>query len=209
MITMECKFKTATIVGWHGYQNTGDDAMLCVIIESLNKRLSIDHFDVLTDKSNIPDLPLKNIHIKPIYRLGQNQILHKNINKIFRILSAKNSNILVYGGGSIFHSENSVKWKHDMLKAARSKDPSHVAICMGVSLGPFKSSVAEQMCALFLADINCILVRDLPSYEFAAQHMPKDRLFLTNDLALALNQTDALKAQPIPKKKYFQIREKH
>jgi len=182
---MRKRFQNATIVGWHSHRNTGDDAMLQVIIWLMSCYFQVSEFGLLVSRNRIPYIFNKNIIIKPIYFFENNR-LTENINKYLRLKFVKKSDVIIFGGGSIFHSLNSVEWKMRILKVVQNERSRNLALALGISFGPFKNIAAQRLCALFISKLDGVVVRDIPSYEFARKLLPKERVLLTSDLSLML-----------------------
>lgn len=181
------KKRVATIVGWHGHNNAGDDGMLYVLVTLLRRYYLIDTVRVLCDQKGVPKLDLTAVKISPLYLFGEGFFVKRFLNSYLRKFYAKKSDVIVFGGGSIFHSENSIRWKKEMLAHAQSSGRCIAALALGVSFGPFPTNKARKMCKDFLCNIDGVLVRDKDSYSFATIAKPEGvRIALTHDLALLL-----------------------
>jgi polysaccharide pyruvyl transferase WcaK-like protein len=175
---------TATLVGWHARKNTGDDAMLHVIAWFLSEYCGVNSIDLLVSHHNVPQARPEGVVYNPIYLSGN--LFVRFFSRLLRKRSARSTRFLVFGGGSIFHSFNSIEWKNEMLSAARHNDPSHLVGALGVSLGPFKGDAAEKLCVEFIESLDFLVVRDRSSYEFASKCNLRAPVICTFDLALLL-----------------------
>ena len=86
----------------------------------------------------------------------------------FRLKHAAHDTIF-FGGGSVLHSEHSIRWKHALLKQFRSHAGAGKGLAAGVglSLGPFANTAAEQRVRDFIADLDLLICRDASSAAFA------------------------------------------
>lgn len=182
--------KKALIVGWHNSENTGDDAMLQVIIHILNQHFDLTEVDLLVSSRNKHLEDLYGIKINPIYIFDNKFNIQKRINSYLKNKAAEKTDLMIFGGGSIFHSHNSINWKKKMLDIAREKNPNMLALALSVSLGPFKSERAEKLCSVYLSDLNGLIVRDKPSFEIANSCNLNYKPLLMNDFATFLQESD-------------------
>lgn len=90
------KHYDAIISGYYGFKNIGDDAMLMTILDDLRKYKKDARFVVL---SNDP------VEIRKTY--GINSINRINIPKIIRTM--KNSDLFLYGGGTLIQESTSTR----------------------------------------------------------------------------------------------------
>ena len=97
-------------------------------------------------------------------------------------------NALVFGGGSVLHSTNSISWKRNLVRSFRERGGSKGAPVggVGLSVGPFKDLAAERAAAEFLKALDFLVVRDRASMAFAAAHMRQDDISLGRDLAFSV-----------------------
>ncbi|KAB2928680.1 MAG: polysaccharide pyruvyl transferase family protein [Dechloromonas sp.] len=86
----------------------------------------------------------------------------------FRLQRAAHDTIF-FGGGSVLHSEHSIRWKHALLKRFRNSAGAGKGLAAGVglSLGPFANRAAEQRVRDFIADLDLLICRDASSAAFA------------------------------------------
>lgn len=91
---------------------------------------------------------------------------------------------IFFGGGSVLHSEHSIRWKHALLKQFRgSAGAVGLAAGVGLSLGPFASSAAEQRVRDFIADLDLLICRDKSSAIFARELGTRTTVVDGRDLA--------------------------
>lgn len=178
--------RKATIVGWHAHRNAGDDAMLQTIAWFLHRYGDVDRIALMACKRTMPALHDASVKAVPVLTCGDGKLSRRLLHPFLRRRAARNSDIIVFGGGSIFHSEQSIQWKIDMLEEARRRRKPICALAMGVSLGPFKSSRAEALCDRFVSGLDGIMVRDRQSFDVAARARLRRPALLSHDLAHAL-----------------------
>lgn len=109
---------------------------------------------------------------------------------------------LLFGGGSILHSEHSIRWKHALLKRfrARRRAMNSLAGGVGISLGPFPNATAERMAADFVRDLDFLHCRDRSSAEFAGSLGSACTIIEGRDLAYTVKaiHPELFLGQPVP-----------
>lgn len=174
--------KKVLSVGWIGQGDFGDEAMAY----ALRKFLKLNGFGAIAYYQHGE---------KPAYRSDSDElnisILHKFGNpqwkkNLLDFFFLKRFNILLMGGGSIFHSLNSIKWKHELLKKIKRNKNFLFSACVGVSLGPFTSQEEENACAEFLQDVDLVLTRDKYSADLAERLGKNKNIIRSCDISLAL-----------------------
>lgn len=173
----------AHIVGYYGMQNSGDDALMHATLWGANNLLAFknnsigiyEHSD--HDISKTQEVTLRAIQTFPGH------------NRLIQYKAAIQSKSIIFGGGSVLHSESDINFKRHMIKLAEA----HKSRAIGVSLGPFQSISAEKSCAHFLQECNFVGVRDQQSLDIARSIAPDANVEKTFDLAPLL-----LCAKPLP-----------
>ncbi len=161
---MNKKLTHPLISGWIGHGNFGDELMA----EIIRQYLAI-HFESLKfTYYKVGKLwnSVQSFHGHDI------DFLHKeNTKKIFEKLrnmrTMRRYDALFFGGGSIFHSHNSINWKLKLLKNFKKNTPDAPTAALGISLGPFCSTASEKLCTQFLNTLDFSLVRDQASLQLA------------------------------------------
>jgi polysaccharide pyruvyl transferase WcaK-like protein len=179
------KKNNAFLVGWHAHSNTGDDAMLQVISWLLNKHFKVNKIKLLSTKKSLPKCYLPTIELDSSLYFNNNILFW---NKLFVKKVAKLSDILVFGGGSIFHSFNSVNWKNNILRSFKKNNKNKLAMVLGVSFGPFSNEKAKKLCIDFLNNIDLVIVRDKESFMFVQENTKVKCLLQTYDLAFFMQR---------------------
>jgi polysaccharide pyruvyl transferase WcaK-like protein len=161
----------AYIVGYYGMQNTGDDALLYAAQWASHHLLSSER-NLVSSASKRKSIEFGNIKAIPEARFrGHQRLLHYR--------NALQSKKIIFGGGSVLHTETDIEFKRPLIALAGRKESR----CVGVGLGPFNSIGAEKACAKFLSECGFIGVRDQQSYDIALNLCPDANVKLTFDLA--------------------------
>ena len=171
----------AYLVGYYGMRNSGDDALMYAaswaagnILGCKNNIVGLygDH-ERETQSENI--LSLKFNQAYP----GQNRLLHYK--------TAIQSKRIIFGGGSVLHSETDINLKRHLMALSNPQK----SLAVGVGIGPFNSIGAEKSCAKFLNECGYVGVRDKTSLEIAKSIAPNANVHKTFDLApLLLHSKD-------------------
>lgn len=163
----------AYLVGYYGMLNTGDDALMHASIWGMQEiigcpKIKVGLYGNYNFKTNtVSTLSLRSEQSFP----GQNRLLH--------YAAAMQSKRIIFGGGSVLHSETDINLKrHLMALSSRKK-----SMAVGVGLGPFNSIGAEKACAKFLNECGYVGVRDKQSLDVAKAIAPKANVHKTFDLA--------------------------
>lgn len=161
----------AYLVGYYGMQNTGDDALLYATRWASHHLLSAKH-NIVSSASDSNSEEFGNISALPSGRFrGHQRLLHYK--------NALQSEKIVFGGGSVLHTQTDIEFKRHLIALAGRKESR----CVGVGLGPFNSIGAEKSCSKFLNECGFIGVRDQQSYDIAKDLSPNANVKLTFDLA--------------------------
>ena len=163
----------AYLVGYYGMQNSGDDALMYATAWAAKNILGCNNtkvglygdYDRETQSDN--QLALKFTQQFP----GQNRLLHYK--------TAIQSKRIIFGGGSVLHSENDINLKRQLMSLANQKK----SLAVGIGIGPFNSVMAEKSCAKFLDECGYVGVRDNASLAIAQTIAPKANVHKTFDLA--------------------------
>ncbi|MFQ3234641.1 MAG: polysaccharide pyruvyl transferase WcaK-like protein [Paraglaciecola sp.] len=158
------------IVGYYGMQNTGDDALLYATRWASHHLLS-SQSNLVSSASHSKCKEFGDIQAIPdgLFR-GHKRFLHYK--------NALQSEKVIFGGGSVFHTEADIQFKRHLITLAGRKQSR----CVGVGLGPFTSVGAEKACGKFLSECGFIGVRDKQSYDIAKELCPEGNVELTFDL---------------------------
>lgn len=174
--TYRLKQYDSYVVGYYGMKNSGDDALMYATLWGAKNMLN--HTRVSLGLYGMPD---KDLLVKHQFPLHQQQAF-PGYNRLTHYRAALQSHNVIFGGGSVLHSESDIQLKRHMLKLSNSQQSRAV----GVSLGPFVNTAAEKACAQFLNECPFVGLRDKASLSIAKAIAPQANVKLTFDLAPAL-----------------------
>jgi polysaccharide pyruvyl transferase WcaK-like protein len=163
----------AYLVGYYGMSNSGDDALMHATAWATRNLLhcqttSIGLYGPAKNKIKTNHQQALSFNQKfP----GQNRLLHYQ--------AALQSKAIVFGGGSVLHSESDINLKRHLMTLAGRNNSRAV----GVSIGPFHSIAAEKSCTKFLNECAFVGVRDQKSLAMAKSLAPNANVEKTFDLA--------------------------
>jgi len=180
----------AYLVGYYGMKNSGDDALMYATAWAAKHLIGCDNSKVglygdhMRETQSGHTLALKFNQQFP----GQNRLLHYK--------TALQSKRIIFGGGSVLHSETDINLKRQLMSLSSHKS----CLAVGVGIGPFTSILAEKSCAKFLNECGYIGVRDNESFEIAHSIAPKANVKKTFDLAPLLLCSSRYKTHNIERK---------
>ncbi len=166
----------AYLIGYYGMHNTGDDALLLATQFGAQSELGCRNLSVSTPTDFRSELFQ---HTPSTLRYPQQ---FKGQNRLIHYYHAARSKRVIFGGGSVLHSASDINLKRQLM---RLSNPEQSA-ALGVSIGPFVNSKAEQACKAFLNECGFIGVRDTDSYDIAKNLAPNANVEKTFDLAAIL-----------------------
>jgi len=172
--------KKATLVGYHGHRNLGDDIFLRVLINWLGKSLGVGECFVIGNGPAIPGiLDGVKLHavenpVKGIARILWLPILYRSIK----------SDYLVFAAGSIFTIQPFfIMYVVLFLLKIIREDKLKIA-AIGISVGPFKSDFDRYWCFKSLGLMDSILLRDEASKRLLDEAAVEASYGLSYDMAL-------------------------
>ena len=163
----------AYIAGYYGMENSGDDALMQATAWAAKNLLQYDKVNVGL-YSNIND----SLPTSDFTRLYYDQRFSGQ-NRLAQYKAAIRSKAVIFGGGSVLHTESDINLKRHLMRLSNAKNSRAV----GVSLGPFQSVAAEKSCTKFLNECGFIGVRDQKSLDIAQSLAPNANVEKTFDLA--------------------------
>ena len=181
------KFDTY-LVGYYGMQNTGDDVLMYTSRWGAQHQLG-DQNGLVSAAEDIKCSDFGDVKKMPraLFR-GHHRLLHyKNASQCAKV---------IFGGGSVLHSEKDIHFKRHLITLAGKKDSR----CVGVGIEPFTTVAAEQACQRFLNECGFVGVRDAESFDIATTLAPLANIHQTFDLAPLLLCTDSVKQLPTTRK---------
>lgn len=187
------------LVGWNGRRNVGDDAMTATIVRFMEARYGgAVHIDVLADQDAMPAIGGEPARVRGfrgynlVHRLPSARLRQPVRHLLFGRRFARKLDVVLFGGGSIFHSALTSQRYQRLLDAA---ERCVVAGAVGISLGPFEDEGAEIACRSLISRLDFVAVRDRASYEIIKRWNLPVTSVLSADLALLLPE---LVAAPAP-----------
>lgn len=179
----EIRPRTATLVGYHGYQNLGDDIFLRLICRWLGDSLNIKKCYLSTD-SGMTDRSISGIQVIP-FKNSVTSVSRLQWIGIFR--KALQSDALILSAGSILTIQPFflIYLLLRLLRYCRGKDLRIMAV--GVSIGPFYSIRDQYWCLKGLSLMDHVLVRDHKSKLLADTAKTSINAQVSFDLALSWN----------------------
>mgnify|MGYP002278756703 CR=1 FL=1 len=184
--------KIATVIGYHGHRNFGDDIFLKITCRWLRQSMGVGACFV-SEKKGTVTRTLAGVNLIPFFNP------YSRISRFMWLpilLRTMKSDFMVFSAGSIFTIQpfslmHSTLW---LLKLLRGHKLQIMAV--GVSIGPFTSKRDEYWCARSLALMDYVLLRDNQSKQRVDAMHQDIHSILSYDLALSWG--DAL---PYPEKK--------
>jgi polysaccharide pyruvyl transferase CsaB len=182
------KMKYVSILGYYGYGNTGDEAILESIITVLNKFLPCE-FIVFTE---YPEVVSNTHNVEAIY--SSRHKIFRNFIQIIQALSK--SDMFIFGGGSILGGSyrQTLSWMSKILLAKMLSKPT-VIYAVGVYPDFHKKLKILKRIILNNA-VDLINVRDEESKKIL-ENIGIKKVYLTVDPALCLEPRDSLHVQDI------------
>ena len=140
--------KKAVCSGYYGFDNFGDDAVLCVLVKLFSKKYNLTVFSANPVKTS------KDYNVKTVYSFDFFKVLY----------SIVKSDVLISGGGSLLQDVTSFKslvYYAGIIFLAQLFRKKVIIFAQGV--GPFGSLVSKLIVRLVLRGCKLITVRDTDS----------------------------------------------
>jgi polysaccharide pyruvyl transferase WcaK-like protein len=163
----------AHIVGYYGMQNSGDDALMHATAWGAKNLLQKQSTSL-----GLYSFANQSVPVTRQYQLKYNQKFPGQ-NRLTQYKAALQSKAIIFGGGSVLHSESDINFKRHLMTLAGARQSR----AMGVGIGPFQSIAAEKSCADFLNECGFVGVRDQISFDIAKSLAPNAKVKKTFDLA--------------------------
>lgn len=170
-------------IAWVGHGDFGDEAMAFALRRALLSRKLPQPTYYQSD--DLPRFRSPDEEVSPVVHP------HDRPDRLRRLLDQvqlRRFDTVLIGGGSLFHSEESVAWKHNIVRAVRRKyGPRALVACIGVSAGPFRHVAAETKFKVFAKDVDCWVLRDTRSAEIVrSAKISSSDVFAAVDLSFLL-----------------------
>ena len=140
--------KKAVCSGYYGFDNFGDDAVLCVLVQLFSKKYDLTVFSANPEKTS------KDYNVKSVYSFDY-----------LKVLSAiMKTDVFISGGGSLLQdvtSKKSLLYYLGLIFAAIFFKKDVIIFAQG--LGPFRSQVSQILTKWALKKCKIITVRDTDS----------------------------------------------
>lgn len=192
--------KYISILGYYGYGNTGDEAILESIILLLNKYLPCE-FIVFTEN---PEVVSNTHNVLAVY--SSRHKIFKNFLQIIQTLSK--SDMFIYGGGNILGGgyRQTFSWISKILLAKILGKPT---VIYAVGVAPdFHKKLKIFKRTILNGTVDIISVRDEDSKK-KLENMGIKKVYLTADPALCLEPVGSLRVQEILCKEGITIGGRH
>ena len=180
------KYYDAIILGYYGFQNIGDDAMLMSIINDLRKYKPEIKILIL---SRIPNGTAKDYDVESISR--------QNPFRIFRAM--KNARAFIYGGGNLLQDNTSTRSLLFYLGTVWLAKKMKLKIMFYANgIGPLKKKINRLLTRKIMNKVDVITLREKLSYsELKHMDISKPKILLTADSALTVTCKDNAAARDI------------
>lgn len=177
------------ILGYYGYRNSGDDAILKSIIEQLRQK---------NDELSIVVLSNNPYETRTLYRVQSVHRFHP-----FRVPAVlSKTRLFIAGGGTLIQDDTSSRslWFYlSMLHLAKKKGARTVLFANG--LGPLTGKRNRRAASRILNRMDAITLRDSYAYqELSSLNVTKPVIRITADPALTLTSCDLSKGYGILEK---------
>ncbi|MCS7243336.1 MAG: polysaccharide pyruvyl transferase family protein [Candidatus Calescibacterium sp.] len=159
--------KEVCIIGYYGFGNIGDDAILIAALEEYTKAYDM-YVRILVNKNDYVERMLKEFH------LNDNIVLYDrwNIGQIAE--SIHYSDALIFCGGGLFQDKTSLKsFMYYFFLAFLAHLKKKKIIIERNSIGPLNTKVSRFLFSKVLNWASTVSVRDTISYNFLVQNYPE------------------------------------
>lgn len=174
------KLYDIAILGYYGYKNSGDEAILKSIVHSLRER--------------DPDLSFVVLSRKPGEAMRNNDVFAINRFSIYHVVKAiKRTRLFVAGGGNLIQdntSTRSIMYYLSMLRLAKRYKAKAMLFANGI--GPINRRINRRNAAKVLNQLDAITLREPVSYEeLKRMGVTKPPIQITSDPAILLDPVPA------------------
>lgn len=179
------------LVGWNGKCNVGDDAMTSVLISYLSRKYTGASFHLLANESKLAVYTRQaGISIRGyrnIDRLRAIPLVRRYaMQRYYAPDFARNKDLILFGGGSLFHSAGVSANYLEIVRQARQQNSAVKIGAVGVSIGPFKQQAEYEAALAVFQRLDFIVVRDTRSYKLLQEMQVGIPFAQAPDLALLL-----------------------
>lgn len=165
-----------TILGYYGYLNSGDDALLTAIINNLRASDSTLKLCILTKN---PRQAFLDYDVFSVHRFNPFKVLY----------ALSKSRVFLFGGGNLLQdltSSKSLYYYLSLLKCAKLFGAKTMLYANG--LGPINKPVNFKMVSAVLKDVDKLTLREPHSYNLAlSMGLPSEKVFKTADEVFSIS----------------------
>ena len=177
------KYFNILISGCYGIRNSGDEAILLSILESLKE---IDNIKVNVFSFNPNDT------LKRYSDFSLNSHSHSLISNPLRTINViKNCDLFILGGGGLIQDQTSIFnipfWLSKLVIANFLNKKTYV---FANSIGPLSYSISKKLVSKVFKKVNLITLRDRISYLMLKNINIRRNMFVTTDPVFSLNLND-------------------
>lgn len=156
-------------IGWIGQGDFGDEVMAYAMRRYLRERgigdITYYQQGKFADYIGDPDIEVAKLHSFDV---------RPKVRRLLDLIKLRKFNTLLVGGGSLFHSENSIEWKHEVVKRMKKNCGKDLVVgLVGVGVGPFRSDEAKQKCSSLFSDVDMLITRDMVSADISSEIAPE------------------------------------
>ncbi|MFA5927944.1 MAG: polysaccharide pyruvyl transferase CsaB [Candidatus Margulisiibacteriota bacterium] len=166
-----------SLLGYYGFSNTGDEALLSVLLKKLpqyfpGSRISVlDNPEYISQREQLPNTEfISRTKLKPVWQ------------------ALKGSDLFILGGGSILQdASSSISLYYYLAVILLATFLCKQTVLLAQGIGPIKSSINEYLTKLILDRVDLITCRDEESVNLLQRlGISPSRVQLTADLAYLL-----------------------
>lgn len=186
--------KKVLLLGYYGFDNSGDDAILKAIVKGI-KNFNEDY--EITAFSKNPDKTKREYNINSVDRFS-----------FFEVLNAmKNTDLFVFGGGSLLQdktSSRSLFYYLGMIRLAKFFNKKVFVFANGI--GPINKNYNRNSTKKILEKVDYITLRDKSSYDFIKELGVKNKnVEITADPVFLLESSGESQADRILKEQNIKL----
>lgn len=170
-------------VAWVGQGDFGDEAMAYALRSALGRSTDVKKLTYYQHGDSCRFMGKGDIPVKRLYGYKGNP----RWRNLCDSLLLRRFNTIIYGGGSILHSQAGIVQKLKLLQRMRAGEREVFAAAIGVTVGPLNTPGEEAACADFIEALDLVVTRDNHSYELAKSLCPKANLYSGFDISMALS----------------------
>lgn len=170
------------LLGYYGFGNMGDDALLMSVINNLRHEIPYLRIAVLSHNVKTMREKLHGLKADAFNRFNP-----LSVSKVFR-----NAEYLIFGGGTLLQDNTSTKsLLYYLYMIRRAKKHNMKVVLYANGIGPIHKEINKKRLQKILPQISLITARDEQSYEYIKSLCPQANIHLTADEALTISLGNA------------------